>query len=90
MLSHSTEKAYSLDITGLKQRGVELSKAVQEAVRSTQMVIVRAYPNKIVMTRKQYNDLTKRPELLSNNYAGQEFYLYRTKYNIMEVEISER
>lgn len=90
MFDHlSTEKPYSLNITDFKEKGKELATAVENAVKDTQSVIVRSYPNKLIMTLNQYNDLTGKPGLLREEYEGQEFFLYRTPYNIMEVEIED-
>lgn len=79
----------SLDITSWKERGQELSKAIELAVKDTQRVIVRPYPDRIIMSRKQYDILSKKGELqnMDPSLKTQEFWLYRTRYNIMEVEI---
>lgn len=84
-----TEKPYALDITPFKEKGEALKKTIDLAVKDTQSVIVRSYPNKLIMTLNQYNDLTGKPGLLREEYEGQEFFLYRTPYNIMEVEIED-
>src|SRR3990167_2286868 len=87
-LSKFYNKPPALDISDWKQRGAELKQAIIDAVEDTQRVVVRSYPDRIIMTTKQYNML--RPEMSEPiEYAGQEFYLYRTKYNVMEVEIKD-
>jgi hypothetical protein len=85
--SLSTEKPYSLDIREFKEKGKELVTAIEQAVKDTQSAVVRAYPDNLIMTQAQYNNLTGRNVLWSTPVEGQEFYLYRTKYNIMEVEV---
>lgn len=90
----STEKPYDLDIRSFKvkgktkeERATALAKEIEEAVKDTQRVIIRALPDKIIMSRTQYNLLSGQSELTTQEYDGQEFYLYRTKRNIMEVII---
>jgi 2-oxo-4-hydroxy-4-carboxy--5-ureidoimidazoline (OHCU) decarboxylase len=83
-----TEKAYALDIRDYKQKtGDTLAKAIEQAVKDTQSVVVRAYPDRLVLTQKQYNLLARKPEMHTIEAEGQDYYLYRTKYNIMELEI---
>lgn len=88
------DREYSLDITDWKQKGLELKKEILNAVKDTQRAVIRAYPNKLKMTLKQYKDLMNRPEMISQEHDGQEFYLYRTiskgkTLNVMEVEIEQ-
>lgn len=89
--SLNTEKAYSLDIRDFKETGEKLKEAINNAVKDTQRVIVRAMPDKLIMTPKQYDDLSTRPEFIKQQDSildvGQEFWLYRTPYNIMEVVV---
>jgi len=89
-----TEKSYALDITGHKAKGRtieekadDLDKYINQEVKATQSVVVRAYPDKLKMTVKQYRTLAKQESMLHQEWEGQEYYLYRTKYNIMEIEI---
>ncbi len=82
------EKPSVLDITSYGEKTAkELSKAIENAVKDTQAVIVRALPYKIVMKQDQYKLLAGK--LLKQEYEGQEFYLYRTKQNVMEIEIKD-
>lgn len=88
MFNLSTEKPYSLDITDFKETGIKLKQAINKAVKDTQSAIVRAYPNKIIMTQAQYDNLRTRPEVYSmGQFDGQDYYLYRTPSNIMEIEV---
>lgn len=83
------EQPYSLDITDYKESGQKLKKRIENEVRDTQTVVVHALPNKIIMTQRQYNDLSGQPEMMDMVGEGQSYWLYRTKLNVMEVEIKE-
>lgn len=92
MFDHlSTEKPYPLDITDFKETGVELNKAITQAVKDTQRVLVHALPDRLQMTQTQYNILSGNPEMqpMVNEFGEntQEFYLYQTPMNVMEVEV---
>lgn len=88
-----TEKAPRLDITAWKEKKQALAKAIDDAVRDTQSIVVRAYPDRILMTKEQYADLSKSNTILEfyDEYGEimQDAFLYRTPYNIMEVEVKE-
>jgi len=95
-----TEKAYPLDITDWHEKGQELSKAIELAVKDTQRVVVRALPDRLIMTPAQYSDLSKNPDMLqAYNESGttdgmQSYFLYRVVDKgriicLMEVEIKE-
>jgi predicted RNA-binding protein len=76
-----------LDITNAKVKGEELKKEIEYAVKQTQSVVIRELPNQILMTQEQYDDL--KPGFSMQEFAGQEYYLYRTKLNIMEIEVKK-
>jgi hypothetical protein len=86
----STEKAWTLDITDWPQTGQNLTKEIHQAVKDSQRVIIRAYPDKIKMTIKQYRDLAGQKDLLHQEWDGQEYFLYRTPHNIMEIEVKDK
>lgn len=77
----------TLDITSWKQKGSELATAIEQAVKDTQSTLVQPYPDELKLTQAQYNLL--KPGLLNQgHYNNQEFYLYQTKYNVMELKIT--
>ena len=80
-----TEKPSTLDITSFKEKGEELKTAINNAVKDTQRVIIRALPDKILMTSTQYEDLS--PSFIASGYGDRPFQLYRTPLNIMEIEV---
>lgn len=92
MFSQFYDKPPTLDITGWKQRGVSLRKAIIETVKDTQSVIVRSYPDKIIMTQAQYKMLSGTPDVIPGSHDPsfeQEFYLYHTPHNLMEIIIKD-
>lgn len=76
-----------LDITDFKEKGTALKKAIVEAVKGTQSVVIRELPNQIVMTQKQYDEL--KPGFNVQEFSGQEYYMYQTPYNVMEIEVKK-
>lgn len=94
MFDHlSTEKPPTIDIRDWKEKGEELKTAITNAVKETQSVIIRALPDKLIMTEDQYNDLSGAPEMLpmhdANGKSTQQFFLYRTEHNVMEIEVKD-
>lgn len=77
----------NLDITDFKERGIELKKAITQAVKDTQLLIVKPYPSFITMTVEQYRDLQDDPDLKTMYQSDN--HMYVTKYNIMEVVVKE-
>lgn len=80
-----------LDIRDFKEKGDDLRKVILDAVEDTQRVLVRPYPDRLVLTKDQYNELA-RTDGMSKMYdpiqsIGQEFFMYQTKHNVMEIEI---
>lgn len=76
-----------LDVTLYKQKGVELAKEIEQAVRATQSLIIRPLPSQLVVTLDQYKDLmviSGLIHLIGDDDTGR---LYKTKYNVMEVYI---
>lgn len=91
-----TEKAYSLDVRDYKAAGhtnrekaADLHKHIENEVKATQSVVVRAYPDKLIISPSQYDILAMQPNMFAYGKAGQEFWLYRTRYNIMELEVKD-
>lgn len=79
------EPKKTLDITGFKETGVELMKAIENAVGDTQRVLITELPNQLAMTRGQFNELMElsgMPEMLDSKDR-----MYITKHNVMEVTI---
>ena len=80
-----------LDIRDFKEKGDDLRKVILDAVEDTQRVLVRPYPDRLVITKAQYDDLAGRPEMshMYDPYSSinQEFFMYQTKHNVMEIEI---
>lgn len=95
--SLSTEKPYPLDIRSFKETGDDLRQAIVDAVKATQATIIRALPDRLRMTIKQYNDLAGTPEMQQvYDQTGEKlqgFFLYKTvdkkgkTLNVMEVEV---
>jgi len=78
----------TIDIRDWKQTGDELKREIDEAVKSTQSVVIRPLPNKLVMTGPQYDMLQADPEM-RGFWTSQE-RVYITPYNAMDVVIQER
>lgn len=76
-----------LDISDWKQKGEELVKEINEAVKDTQKVIIRPLPHTIVMTGTQYDMLQNDPEMRGWHGAQQRVYI--TKLNAMDVVIKQ-
>lgn len=88
--SLSPDKPYSLDATNFKEKGIKLRDAINRAVKGTQSIVHRAYPDKLIITSDQYKILTRRPEMVGQQYEGQQYFMYRSPYNLMEVEVIEK
>ena len=79
--------SYALDITDRKEGKREtLGEAVVNMVKETQRVVIRDYPDRLIMTRAQYNLLAGLPE---GDQRKQTLRFFRNKYNVMEVVIDE-
>lgn len=74
-----------LDIRDFPQKGEALKEEITKAVASTQSVIIRTLPNKLVMTRAQYESLEHDPDLKS--FEGTVDRVFVTKHNAMDVVI---
>lgn len=89
----STEKSYPLDITSWGEKGEKLRKAIEDAFKDTQRVIVRSYPDTLVMTKKQYDELKPKFvtwEDMGLPDMGQEFFLWKTKDGyVMQIEVKD-
>jgi hypothetical protein len=89
-----TDKGYPLDIRDIKpksrvkeEKADALRKEIEQAVADTQRALTHAYPNTLVMSQAQYDLLAGNPEFMQIGDVGQGFWLYRTKYNVMEIEV---
>lgn len=77
---------YDLDIRDFKQKeALELKKEIIQAVKDTQSVIIRALPNRIVMSKDQY-DLLQHDPMLQKMYES-DHLVYLTPLNAMEVVV---
>ena len=74
-----------LDITNLKETGLELRIAIIQGVKDTQRTIIQELPNELLMTKKQFKDLQKDP-MLQLMYDSKDF-LYQTPMSVMEVRV---
>lgn len=76
----------TLDITSFREKNKQkLMEEIEGAVNDTQRVIIRPYPSIIQMTKRQYKILQHDPSMMHAHQSNE--HLYRTKYNVMEVEI---
>jgi len=75
-----------LDITDFKEEGGELMEAIQNAVTSTQSIIIQDYPSEILMTPWQYEQLSW---ISGNTYdlTEAEERTINTKECMMEIRI---
>lgn len=80
-LQHKT-----LDITGFKEKGKQLHDAIVAAVKDTQRIIITDLPDEILMTQTQFDNLQKTRGMMESTYI-EDFYLYNTDLNIMEVRV---
>lgn len=76
-----------LDITPWKQKGWELKVEIENAVASTQSIIIQPLPNILIMTKAQYDDLQHDPEMIGAYQSTQ--HLYLTPHNVMDVVIKD-
>lgn len=87
-------KGTPLDMRHSKHLGAKLAKEINEAVRGFSSGIYTPLPDKLILTPLQYSSLDNEPELLSYyDQTGellQGSFLYRTKHNIMDVEVQEK
>lgn len=72
-----------LDIRDWKQTGEALKTEIGNAVKATQSIIIQPLPNKLVMTRTQYEDLEQDPEMRS--FQGSVERIFITPHNAMDV-----
>lgn len=80
--------AIILDITDWKQKGQELQHIIEEECGyQNRRGIIGTLPDVIRMSAGQYEDLCKVaniPFIIAQNTTDR---IYRTKYNVMEVEV---
>lgn len=77
----------TLDITDFKEQGVELAKAIENAVKDTQRVVIRELPNELLMTQAQFDDLQKVTGTFESYIP--DYYMFKTKLNVMEVRVKD-
>lgn len=76
----------TLDITPLKEKGLALHKAIEQAVKDqTSGTLYIPLPSEILMTQAQYDNLIKLANMHDMYASNQQ--LYKTKYNVMEVKV---
>ena len=85
----------TLDITSFKQKGAELAKAIEAEIKPlANSKLIVPLPDILRMTQVQYDDLMKLnllPEMYQfENMFHTEDRMYQTKYNVMEVRVSNR
>lgn len=78
----------TIDIRDWRQTGQELKTAIWQAVKDTQLFVVRPLPNELVMTGDQYDMLQDDPEMQGMWQSQQRVYV--TPDNAMDVIIQER
>lgn len=77
----------TLDITPLTGTVEELEQFIFEGVKDTQRLLITTLPDQLLITRKQFDQLAKRPEM-HQMYASKDFFYY-TPLNVMEVRVKE-
>lgn len=77
-----------LDITDLKETGVELMQAIHDAVKDTQSVIITTLPNVLIMTSAQFESLDPYGEIVSTYRSKDRVYI--TPLNAMDVVIKDK
>lgn len=76
----------TLDITPLKQSGLDLHKAIVKGVKDHGNSISGYLPDRIKMTPKQFEILSGYGHMMGTQDISKE-HLYRTHYNVMEVDV---
>jgi hypothetical protein len=76
---------YPIDITDLKEEGEALVAAIIDAVKQTQMYLIRPYPDTLTMTAKQFEFLCPDQE----DHMAPHEYLYKTPLCVMEVRVKD-
>lgn len=74
----------TLDIRKVKKHGRDLHDEIKHMVKDTQNLIIQPYPNKLVMTPEQYEELKPPGE----EYQDDTF-IFHTPYNAMDVIVEE-
>lgn len=75
----------TIDITQSKKTGKELGQEIEDAVASTQSVIIQDLPSELQMTKTQFDDLQATSGMM-NSYIP-DYFIYQTKLNVMEVKV---
>ena len=78
----------TLDITSYKVKGKELLELIDQAVRDTQKVILRPLPDRIIMTKDQFDDLAKIIKLPDMHNSKERMLI--TRYNVMEIDVKDK
>jgi hypothetical protein len=74
-----------LDMTDCRLKGDELKLEIVNRVKSTQAYIIRPYPDRLIITKDQYQMLQSDPEM-QHTWDSKD-HLYRTPHNVMELVI---
>jgi hypothetical protein len=77
----------TLDIRQFKQTGKQLMTEIEEAVADSQRVIIQQLYDELLMTQAQFNNLQATGGTFESYVP--DFYLYRTKHNVMEVRVAD-
>lgn len=83
----------TIDIRDSKRTGNALKQEILHMVEQTQLLLVRPYPDKIKMTKRQFLDLSSDPQMVTpRDTDGQPLEedterIYVTRINAMEVEV---
>jgi hypothetical protein len=78
-----TLQGADLDITGYKLKRERLVEQILEDVKATQMFVGRHLPDKLFMTKDQFELLEDDMELMENTVDR----IYITPMNVMEVHV---
>jgi hypothetical protein len=80
----------TLDITSFLESGKELANKVEHEFKSTQSFIIQPYPYEILMTRHQFDDLTKTTGNIEDMYGEEKDRMWVTKDGyVMEVKVKD-
>lgn len=71
----------TIDITDRREHGADLMRHIREAVKDTQLFLIRPYPDKLLMTMEQFD------ELKPDDGADPNGMLFTTPDCVMEVKV---
>lgn len=73
----------TIDITDCRLTGNALKREILERVKDTQRLLIRTLPNRIIMTKKQFKELSADPQMI--DVGTSEERIYMTRMNAMDV-----